>query len=134
MRTESGDDPCQLYQLLKDKDGNNVAEISLFVLPPGNPAVAGATIVAPLETLLTEQLNISVDGANTKRYPFTWCAPIGCIARVGFTAAEVEAFKKGNAATLSIVPVAASDQRVTLDLSLKGFTAGIEAVSKSPAE
>lgn len=134
MRTESGDDPCQLYQLLKDKDGNNVAEISLFVLPPGNPAVAGATIVAPLETLLTEQLTISVDGANTKRYPFTWCAPIGCIARVGFTAAEVEAFKKGNAATLSIVPVAASDQRVTLDLSLKGFTAGFEAVSKSPAE
>jgi invasion protein IalB len=134
MRTEDGSDPCQLYQLLKDAQGNNVAEISLFTLPPGQDAVAGATVVAPLETLLTEALTISVDGANARRYPFTWCSQLGCVARVGFTQAEVDAFKKGNKATVSIVPAAAPDQRVTLDLSLKGFTAGLEAISTAKAE
>jgi invasion protein IalB len=129
IRAEDGSDPCQLYQLLKDEAGNSVAEISLFGLPAGQPAAAGATIIAPLETLLTEQLTISVDGATPKRYPFTWCAPIGCIARVGFTAAEIEQFKAGAKATMSIVPVAAPDQRVNLDISLSGFTAGFEAVA-----
>jgi invasion protein IalB len=133
MRTEDGSDPCQLYQLLKDGQGTSVAEISLFPLPPGQQAVAGATIVAPLETLLTEQMTISVDGATPKRYPFTWCAPLGCIARVGFTQAEIDGFKKGAKATLTIVPVAAPDQKVVLDISLKGFTAGFDAVSKTPA-
>jgi invasion protein IalB len=132
IRTEDGSNPCQLYQLLKDAQGNSVAEISLFALEPGQPAIAGATIVAPLETLLTEQLTIAVDTATARRYPFTWCAQVGCIARVGFTQAEVDAFKAGDKATISIVPAAAPDQRVTLDLSLKGFTAGFEAVSKTP--
>jgi invasion protein IalB len=134
MRTADGADPCQLYQLLQDGEGNNVAEVSLFALPPGQQAVAGATIVAPLETLLTEQLTIAVDGAQPKRYPFTWCAPLGCIARVGFTQAEIDGFKKGAKATISIVPAGAPDERVNLDLSLKGFTAGFDAVSKTPAE
>ena len=35
VRTEDGADPCQLYQLLKDADGNSVAEISMFSLPEG---------------------------------------------------------------------------------------------------
>ena len=134
MRTEDGADPCQLYQLLQDGAGNNVAEVSLFALPAGQQAVAGATIVAPLETLLTEQLTIAVDGAQPKRYPFTWCAPLGCIARVGFTQAEIDGFKKGAKATISIVPAGAPNERVNLDLSLKGFTAGFDAVSKTPAE
>ncbi len=134
MRSADGADPCQLYQLLQDGEGNNVAEVSLFALPPGQQAVAGATIVAPLETLLTEQLTIAVDGAQPKRYPFTWCAPVGCIARVGFTQAEVDGFKKGAKATITIVPAGAPDQLVNLDLSLKGFTAGFDAVSKAPVK
>ena len=30
IKTESGADPCQLYQLLKDEKGNAVAEFSVF--------------------------------------------------------------------------------------------------------
>ena len=133
MRTEDGSDPCQLYQLLKDGEGTSVAEISMFSLPTGGQAVAGATIVAPLETLLTEQMTISIDGATPKRYPFTWCAPVGCIARIGFTQADIDSFKKGAKATMTIVPALAPDQKVILDISLKGFTAGFDAVSKTPA-
>ncbi len=128
VRTEDGSDPCQLYQLLKDGEGNSVAEISMFDLPAGSEAVAGATIVAPLETLLTENIRLTVDDAATKIYPFTWCSQIGCIARVGFTAEEVASFKRGAKATLTIVPVVAPDQKVDLNLDLAGFTAGYDAI------
>lgn len=128
LRTEDGNDPCQLYQLLLDSEGNAVAEISMFPLPPGQEAIAGGEIVAPLMTLLTEDLTMSVDGANGRRYPFSFCNAAGCVARVGFTAAEVEQFRAGNAGLLSLVPAMAPDQRVDLAISLSGFTAGYEAV------
>lgn len=131
LRAEDGSDPCQLYQLLKDQDGNSVAEISMFPLPAGQPAVVGATFAAPLETLLTEALRIQVDTRTAKVYPFTWCALDGCIARIGLTAEEVAAFKAGNTGTATIVPVVAPDQTVVLTISLKGFTAGYDALVAS---
>lgn len=134
VKKEDGSDPCQLYQLLKDGSGNAVAEISMFALPAGGEAAAGATIIAPLETLLTEALRIQVDGSQGKVYPFTWCDENGCVARVGFTAAEVEGFKKGSKATLTIVPAVAPDQKVNLNISLSGFTAGYDAVAASKAK
>lgn len=133
VKTETGEDPCQLYQLLKDGEGTSVAEINMFALPDGGEAVAGATVVAPLETLLTAGLRIAIDGAEPKVYPFTFCARIGCVARVGFTAAELEAFKKGDKAVVTIVPAVAPNETVVLDVSLKGFTAGYEAVAANNA-
>ena len=128
VKTADGSDPCQLYQLLKDTDGNAVAEFSLFALPDGGEATAGATVIAPLETLLTANLRIAIDGGEAKIYPFTFCASLGCVARVGFTAAEVAQFQKGAKAVLTIVPAGAPEQKVNLDISLKGFTAGYDAV------
>ena len=128
IRTADGADPCQLYQLLEDGQGNAVAEISIFDLPAGGQAEAGATIITPLETLLTEQLRLSVDGGATRAYPFSFCSQLGCFARVGFTSAEVEQFRAGAQAVLTIVPAVAPDQTVDLTVSLSGFTAGYAAV------
>lgn len=128
LRAEEGqDDPCQLYQLLNDDEGNSVAEISMFPLPDGGRAAAGATIVVPLETLLTEQLQISVDGSATRRYPFTFCNRAGCVSRVGFTQEEVSQFKRGSKATMRMVPAAAPEEEVVLNISLSGFTAGYDS-------
>lgn len=126
---EEGDEPCQLYQLLQDDQNNDVAEVAMFRLPPGGQAVAGATVTVPLETLLTAQLTIAVDGGKGKRYPFAFCSPVGCYARIGFTAADIAAFKKGVSATVTLVPAPAPDQKVVLKMSLKGFTAGFDAAS-----
>jgi len=134
VRTESGQDPCQLYQLLKDGQGTSVAEINLFDLPQGGEAAAGATVIVPLETQLTSGLRIAIDGVEPKIYPFTFCARIGCVSRVGFTAAEMEAMKKGAKAVVTIVPAAAPDQQVVLEASLKGFTAGFDAVKENNAK
>lgn len=133
IRTEDGADPCQLYQLLQDQQGNAVAEISMFNLPDGGQAVAGATIITPLETLLTEQLRFSIDGGDTRIYPFSFCSQLGCFARVGFTGEEVDQFRAGAQGVLTIVPAAAPDQTVDLTVSLSGFTAGYAAVTEANA-
>ena len=119
-------EPCNLYQLLENDEGVAVAEFNLFRLPPGARAAAGATIVVPLETLLTQQLTLAVDGANARRYPFTFCNAGGCVARLGFTEAEVQQFRRGNVATVRLVPAADPNFEVVLDVSLTGFTAGFE--------
>ncbi|MBI1418218.1 MAG: invasion associated locus B family protein [Limimaricola sp.] len=124
LKTADGKDPCQLYQLLKDSNGNSVAEISIFPLASGAPAAAGSTIVAPLETLLTKNLTLVVGTDQAKQYPFTFCNRAGCIARIGFTADEVDQFRKGATATLTLTPVATPNQPVSVEISLKGFTAG----------
>ena len=80
-----------------------------------------------------EGLRIGVDAAEPKVYPFSFCSAAGCVARVGFTAAEVDAFKAGNNAIVTIVPAVAPDQTVVLEVSLKGFTAGYEAVAAAQA-
>ena len=128
---EGARDPCNLYQLLTNEDGVAVAEFNLFPLPEGQRAAAGATVVVPLETLLTEQLTISVDGANARRYPFTFCNRAGCVARIGFTQAEVDQFKRGSTASVRLVPAAAPEAEVVLDVSLTGFTAGFTSSSQT---
>jgi invasion protein IalB len=100
----------------------------MFPLPKGGQAAAGATIIAPLETLLTANLQLSIDGSMAKIYPFTFCAQIGCVARVGFTSDEVAQFQKGNAAVITIVPAALPDQKVELTVSLASFSKAYEAV------
>ncbi len=133
VKKADGSDPCQLYQLLLDKDAHAVAEISLFDLPPGNQAVAGATLMAPLETLLTANLKITVDTGAARLYPFAFCTKLGCVARIGFTAEELAAFKKGSKAVVTIVPAFNPQVSIDLDLPLTGFTAGYEAVAKANA-
>ena len=120
-------DPCELYQLLLGADDNPVAELTVFPLPTGGQAVAGATVVAPLETLLTERITITVDGQQPLQYEFSYCNRAGCVARLGLTQREVDAFKRGNTATLRIVPAADPSQPFDLPISLRGFTAGFEA-------
>jgi invasion protein IalB len=73
-------------------------------------------------------MTLTIDGGKAKIYPFTFCANLGCIARIGFTAEEVAQFKKGAKAVMTIVPAAAPEQKVELDITLKGFTAGYDAV------
>lgn len=123
-----GDDPCHLYQLLQDDTGQDTAEVSIMHLPDGLQAAAGVTIIVPLQTLLTQQMTVKVDGGQAKRYPFKFCAQIGCVAQIGLTADEIARFKRGASATVTIVPAAAPDQRVDLSLSLTGFTAGFDGL------
>lgn len=128
MKAPEGQDPCELYQLMKDAQGAAVAEVS--VIPFTGRAAAVVNFVSPLETDLTTGLGFQIDSGKNSAYPFLVCAQIGCIARVGMTEAELAAMKNGNAATVSLLPYGgeAAKNTVKLTLSLKGFTAGFDAL------
>lgn len=130
LSTPNGEDPCQLYQVLKGADGGAVAEVSLFQVSNQGQAVAGANFIVPLETLLTQKITVQVDGGQAKRYDFAFCAQMGCVARVGFLPQDVASFKAGNVANVTIVPAAAPDQKVTVPMSLTGFTAAYDSLNK----
>ncbi len=134
LKDKADNEHCQMYQLLRDEEGNNVAEANIFRVDTGGQVVAGATIVVPLETLLTEGLTMTVDGGAGKRYAFAFCNQIGCFSRVGFTQEDVDTFKRGNAATLMIVPALAPDQRVPVTMSLTGFTKGFDMITAIPRQ
>ncbi|EAQ26587.1 hypothetical protein ROS217_18712 [Roseovarius sp. 217] len=126
---EGQEDLCQMYQLLKESGGNPVAEFSIYKLPEGAPVVAGATIAAPLGTLLTEEIKLSVDGGNAKSYAYSFCTMAGCFARIGLTQEDINAMKRGVKVTIEIVPAQAPDQKVRIEASLKGFTAAFDEAS-----
>lgn len=126
---EGQPDPCSIYQLLKDDKGNEVAEVAIFHVGEGE-VDAAATFTTPLETLLTGQLALFVDGDNGRRYPFSFCNPVGCYVRAGLSGADVNLFKKGNEAMVGIVPVGRPDEPVKLKMSLTGFTAAYAKVTE----
>ncbi|MYM53945.1 invasion associated locus B family protein [Thalassovita mangrovi] len=134
LRTGTDDEPCQLLQEMKGEDGGMLATIRLFKLEAGGEAEAGAVIAVPLETLLTAQLTLAVDGQQAKRYPFSVCDRLGCYARIGLRAEEIAEFKRGSKATISIVPFVAPNQQVVVDMSLKGFTAAYDKVAPNPGQ
>jgi invasion protein IalB len=129
LKVEEGEEPCQIFQTLTDGEGNQVANMRIFKLPAGAQAEAGALVAVPLETLLTAQLTITVDGAQAKRYPFSVCDRQGCYARIGLTAEDIASYKRGASATVTLVPFVAPDERVEVKLSLSGFTAGYDKVT-----
>ncbi|MEM7489300.1 MAG: invasion associated locus B family protein, partial [Pseudomonadota bacterium] len=131
---EGREDPCQLYQRLSDAQGQPTADINFFDLPDGNEIVAGATLLTPLQSLLTAQVRLSVDGGQARTYPYSFCDAAGCYARMGFTGEDIAAFRQGNVATVIVVPAVAPDQPAELRMSLSGFTAGIAAVEVTNPE
>ena len=133
LQTADGSDPCEIFQLLRDGRGAPVGQGWFVALADAGKAAVGATITAPLETFLPAGLGLTLDAQKPKAYPFTFCNEIGCSARVGFTADEYAAMKKGNKVTVAVVPMLAPDKTVTVTMSLKGFTDATDALKKEMA-
>lgn len=128
LKTEQTQDPCQLFQLMHTPDGSPVAEYNLNPVQSDGVVIAGANVITPLETLLTQQLTIQVDDENAKIYPFAFCVQMGCVARIGLTEDDLESYRSGAQAIITMFPAAAPTKPERLTLSLTGFTAGHEAL------
>jgi invasion protein IalB len=122
-------DDCYMMQLGVDDAGNPVVEVSLIRFPTGQAAAAGLTVIAPLGTALPEGAILQVDGGPRVGVPYDFCTQAGCIANLALTEADVQAYKRGLAATVSVAPAQAPDRPVTIRLSLAGFTAAYDALT-----
>ena len=124
----SENETCTLYQLLKDKNDISVAEINIEVLPLGNQASAGITLITPLGTSLTAQLGWHIEDEKIRQYPYSWCEQSGCVARFGLTEEDISSMKKGGNGKVYVVSIATPNEPFELKLSLKGFTAAWNSV------
>ncbi len=129
LRCTADNSECFLYQLVTNEAGDPVSEITVIALPPGGEAVTGATVVTPLGTLLTAGVRFRVDGGEIRQYPFSWCLRSGCFARFGFDANGLAGLKNGNVAHMILAAIDIPDQPINLQVSLKGFTAGYNALA-----
>ena len=130
VKTKVLKDPCQLFQLMLNVDRTPIAEFTLNIIEPNGIIIAGATVITPLETLLTAELTIRIDENEAKIYPFAFCIQMGCVARVGLTEDDLTRYSAGIQATVTMVPASAPNQQENLKLSLKGFTAGHKALKE----
>ncbi|MGI9318026.1 MAG: invasion associated locus B family protein [bacterium] len=125
IKTNEGQDPCHIYQLIKNADGLPIGEITLLKVSEPEGVSAAATILTPLGTLLTSRLVLSLDDGTKADYPYSWCDKRGCNVRVAFTDDEVLSMKKGRAGSITIETISAPGELLKLPISFLGFTAAI---------
>lgn len=123
-------DRCEMFQLLEEENGNPVAEFRIAAaLIEEEGTVANATILTPLDTLLSPGLQIRVDDAEPAVVPFAFCRPVGCFVQVSLTAENIAQFENG-ADTQVVLYALIRDELgqmggapVLTIASLRGFTA-----------
>lgn len=129
LKTELEADPCELFQELKNQQGTAISQVT-FSAVEAKDVTAIATVMMPLETDLLQGLTMQIDTGKEQKIPFATCVPMGCMARIALTDADLTLFKRGNAAKMSVVPfLAPPEAKENVSLSLSGFTAGMDAVT-----
>ncbi len=121
-------EPCYMYQLIEDDSSHPTAEFTILRISEEEGISAAATIMTPLETLLTAKLVFSVDGAESRQYPFSWCDKRGCYARIALTDDDIFSMKKGKKGYMEIESISAPGKTIRLPFSLSGFSAAFGAL------
>ena len=95
-------------------------------------AVANATVLTPLDTLLSPGLQIQVDDNEPAIVPFAFCRPVGCFVQISLTDENLEIFQNGADATVVLFALTRDELGqigglpVPTQASLRGFTAAYE--------
>lgn len=128
-------DRCEMFQLLEEENGNPVAEFRIAAaLIEEEGTVANATILTPLDTLLSPGLQIRVDDAEPAIVPFAFCRAIGCFVQLSLTAENVSQFENGGEAQVILFALVRDElgqmggSPVPTSASLRGFTAAFAAL------
>ena len=121
---------CEANQLIVNNNKQPVAEISIFKLSNNQVAEAAATIVVPLETILSEGLILAIQDLEPKKYQFKFCNSLGCYSQIGLTKEEVEALKNKEQASIYLKHISSGDQQVIIPISLVGFMKTFSKVIK----
>ncbi|GGE42133.1 invasion associated locus B family protein [Actibacterium pelagium] len=126
-------DPCDMFQLLTNPEGQAVAEVSVQTLNASGEFIADLVIIAPLGLLLPAGVQVKIDGRDAGRIPFIVCNKNSCVAKAGLKEADVQALKAGNVTQLAFVPADRSLSPFGGDISLTGFTASFNKLPEPKA-
>ena len=126
-QTDAGQRNCLIFQTLADQDNDRpVLQISVgYPNPGGGPA---AMLIVPLGVALEPGMRIQVDEEPTIQAPFNHCNRMGCVVGFPMTAELIDAFKRGITSRVTVFDL--TGQPISLDVSLRGFTAGFDSISR----
>ena len=123
-------DPCHMYQLLRDQGGHPTAEIAIHRVYGEEGISAAATVLTPLETLLTANLEFQFDAQSVSTYPFAWCHQRGCNVRIALTDDDIISMKKFDAGKIRIETISNPGSKIEVEVSYLGFTAAFVALGE----
>lgn len=117
--------PCALIQSTTSTERKNVALTLVLIKSQkdGKPNTM-MRVIAPIGVFLPTGVALEIDGAAVGRVPFTRCLPQVCIAFAEASQPTLDKMKKGGKANFIIYE--APGLGMSLELSLKGFTAGLK--------
>ena len=115
--------PCALIQSTTSTERKNVALTLVLIKSEkdGKPNTM-MRVIAPIGVFLPTGVALEIDGAAVGRVPFTRCLPRVCIAFAEASEPTLDKMRKGGKANFIIYE--APGLGMSLELSLKGFTAG----------
>ncbi|WP_339983786.1 invasion associated locus B family protein [Gymnodinialimonas ulvae] len=126
-------DRCEMFQLLEEENGNPVAEFRISApLINEDGAIANATILTPLDTLLSPGLQLQIDEEEPAVLPYAFCRPVGCFVQISLTEDNLGLFQNGADAQVVIFALTRDELGqiggvpVPTSASLRGFTAAYE--------
>jgi len=123
-----GRSDCSLFQnvvLGPEQGGGRVMRVTIGLID-GDPTPV-ALFVLPLGISLPPGVELQVGGADAVHFPVERCEPSGCGGGLRLDATLLDTLRSGDTATVRFRD--SSRQPVELQLSLRGFAAGLEALT-----
>jgi len=123
-RTQSEQQDCLVSQVLRTDEGQTAAIINVR-------RTKGDTVIEfslPLLSDLTIPVSVSVDEQLSVEYPYNTCNQRACFVVRNGDQELLEGFKRGNQANINMTLF--SQQKVTLQVSLKGFGRAYASLGK----
>ncbi len=126
----SAQQSCVLEQIVFSRDGERpmLRAAAGFLQENQGQPVPAVLITVPLMVALQDGLAVSVDKKGAFVAPYHHCNPEGCVAGLPLDDKVLNAFRKGNDATIRLIAV--NGEVMDLNLSLRGFTAGYNALPR----
>lgn len=122
---EADQGQCVMTQRVNGAEGNTLFVVEVLKLPEGAEGSTGLRIRAPLGVLLTRGLQVRVDSGEPVTAPFAFCVQDVCVAEIVLREQDVNVFRRGAKADLTVYAVNAPQTPQTGEMSLMGFTASL---------
>lgn len=119
----SSQEQCRISQTLNNQQRQTVSVLNVFKDVNGSKVVE---LALPLMVDLISQPSIQIDEQEPVTYPYNLCNGQACFTLVN-DESLIDAFKAGQAATVSFKPVSVPDP-VKIGYSLKGFSRALQAL------
>jgi len=123
---------CGMTQTARSPERENVGmTLVMFKQKQGDKNVTMMRILVPVGVYLPTGVALEIDSQAVGRVPFIQCLPQFCMAIAEATPESLEKMKKGTKANFIIYEGPGAG--VSIDVSLKGFTAALGALDKASA-